>query len=1105
MKLRNFYICIISFLMSVLFVGCVDEPLVDAPALGDGSATLSATVSFFPHAEVLGSRGTPGNAIKDIESLSVIVYDQYQALYRIYNEIPFKLETHRETPSMPDSERNDYGSEWSSTGKDAEGNPIIEESARATFTLPGKLPVGRYYMYCVANLGRDITEKDAESVQTLQSIVLEWNPDAIEANNQMFGYFTTEENAKTDKPLAGFDANAIDITGNNNKVHAWIKRAASKVTVAYDPSGLKQDVFIYIHKVTIKDIPRTCYLGKNNKPGEDFEGDKPTEKDIEKYLIPEGECISYRTEPAGETVENSDKTGLLLNNGSGVKGSDHTPSADALFFYENVQGDFKGEPNKEDYNKEPKLKDVKAFLEALGKGEEVSPKDFDTKDQVPFGSYIEVEGYYISRNPENVGSGKIKYRFMLGKNTTYNFNAQRNHHYKLTLQFKGWANQPEWHIEYQEENPGIYLPDIFYMPYLYNQRAELPVKLNGKCKSLKFEIVENAWGPRDPKSPTSAPDETVKATGGASAGMSPTYYDFVWNRTAWGTYNGISWPCLGFLALTKPSDTPPANILSDVTYSDSISGYNQLKAYYEGKGGSPQFQNTISQKVRELKIFTSGEHDTGDNISLNKYKVKGTTEGGTTDLLIPLFTRPKSMIHGTDYSGNNPYEYFVRYAKIHVTAIFETGAGDKEIKKDIDIYQVPRITNPKAVWRKSGSTESFDVLLTTRAGAPANSDFVGFLSDGSWTAEIEKTKGANNFSLQSNAGDDYYMSVRNDKIVGKTGSQIKFRINFGGTDACGIVTVRYNGGTCIHKIFLRQGYAPIQVGERSTRWCSYNLYSSTGKKNANGDNTTVVGTLVKSPLSIGTFFKKGNYQQGITAANNATWGALVNGPYAFKLSSGGDTKTWAEIDSVQSRRYRYNGTLYRPNITWKWAKFSIDGKKYRVPSYDDYLDITENCDFGFGVLYGDGASTTQTTALAAEGFEDMSGETVTSTQGVRGVIVYNKDADQIFFTMGKFGQGRRTSFNLQGQTHGVLRYGDVTNPLTSNTFNSRHNIFRPIPYNLGHQPGSVYWISQVKVRNQSDVGQDVGAWDINFFSFNFSQYTNNCWRDALPIKLVLDE
>ena len=39
------------------------------------------------------------------------------------------------------------------------------------------------------------------------------------------------------------------------ELHAWIRRAASKVTIAYDATGLKEGVFIYLKSVQIKDIP----------------------------------------------------------------------------------------------------------------------------------------------------------------------------------------------------------------------------------------------------------------------------------------------------------------------------------------------------------------------------------------------------------------------------------------------------------------------------------------------------------------------------------------------------------------------------------------------------------------------------------------------------------------------------------------------------------------------------------------------------------------------------------------------------------------------------------------------------------------------------------
>lgn len=99
----------------------------------------------------------------------------------------------------------------------------------------------------------------------------------------MFGHFT----------IVGQENKSELLTINKKKMelHSWIRRAASKVTIAYDGSGLEDGVFIYLKSVTIKDIPQKCYLGKNNPaaPEDLKDGDEGVKLD----LIPEGETIKY--------------------------------------------------------------------------------------------------------------------------------------------------------------------------------------------------------------------------------------------------------------------------------------------------------------------------------------------------------------------------------------------------------------------------------------------------------------------------------------------------------------------------------------------------------------------------------------------------------------------------------------------------------------------------------------------------------------------------------------------------------------------------------------------------------------------------------------------
>ena len=100
----------------------------------------------------------------------------------------------------------------------------------------------------------------------------------------MFGYFTTKENTPAGANR-NTEASRIAINKKDMELHAWIRRAASKVTIAYDASGLKEGVFIYLKSVQIKDIPVNCYLGKTNTPSENEQSS----------LIKDGEIIKYYT------------------------------------------------------------------------------------------------------------------------------------------------------------------------------------------------------------------------------------------------------------------------------------------------------------------------------------------------------------------------------------------------------------------------------------------------------------------------------------------------------------------------------------------------------------------------------------------------------------------------------------------------------------------------------------------------------------------------------------------------------------------------------------------------------------------------------------------
>ncbi|MDE7350677.1 MAG: hypothetical protein K2N25_06390, partial [Muribaculaceae bacterium] len=109
-------------------------------------------------------------------------------------------------------------------------------------------------------------------------------------------------------------------------------------------------------------------MGADNKP-------KSTEELLNPYNaslseIPATSKIIYSYDEAGNLIESetgavqdfeSDKieesvykTWLTLAKGSGIKGSDHSEKANALYFFENMQGDFSeaDEQVKKEHNKE---------------------------------------------------------------------------------------------------------------------------------------------------------------------------------------------------------------------------------------------------------------------------------------------------------------------------------------------------------------------------------------------------------------------------------------------------------------------------------------------------------------------------------------------------------------------------------------------------------------------------------------------------------------------------------------------------------------------------------------------------------------------------------
>ncbi|MDE6438366.1 MAG: hypothetical protein K2L62_01790, partial [Muribaculaceae bacterium] len=412
----------------------------------------------------------------------------------------------------------------------------------------------------------------ASAIQTadgLRSIRLEWQRNNIAANKQMFGFCTNGRQTVYSNEFSFEDNPTVEISPRMQAqgVHAWIRRAVSKLTIDFDGSGLRDNVFVYIKDAKVYDIADGAYLGHYS-----CIGDAPAREDQLKvrggfgkveggsaHTLVYGAGADHEEWPVVTNGQRFDTYRHQFPSGAETI-SLHDERAYCLPFYENMQGP--GAMKYQDADGDGKIDNPLAG-EHTGEGADRVWTYDEAKDSKPNGTYVEVTGYYESRNNDNVTSGPIKFRFMLGKDVKNNFDCERNHHYKLTLAFKGNGNDVDWHIEYQEAS-GIHLPNPLYISYLYNKSMTFPVRINtgGRTiESIKIDITKNNWAPY-----------YDRANGGK---LDIDYYDEADELSEYGSKN----PELGFLSLIKTAKTR----IGDEDLVDYTGGNNDLdkiKHYY---------------------------------------------------------------------------------------------------------------------------------------------------------------------------------------------------------------------------------------------------------------------------------------------------------------------------------------------------------------------------------------------------------------------------------------------------------------------------------------------------------------------------------------------
>lgn len=1155
-------------ILGVFLSSCRDELLYDNSIIGEGESKVSVSLSFTPMGSALDTR-SEGQAVKNINNLCVVIYKSNGEFYD-------KFMANELTGYTCDQVGNtQYPTDTVNYKVEDSNFEYIQDPKTPKAKFDVTLPYGKYRIYAVANMGMlsdDITENE----ETLKSHRVSWNPEISSDNgvngegyngdHAMFGFFTLADDSRS----VGFSAPELVINKPNMNLHCWIKRVVSKVTIAFDTRNLKESVSIYIRSVTIHDIPNECTIGENNCPQSSDD------------LIADGETLYYGE---GADSESSYKSWMRLWKGSGIVGT-HTEGERALYFFENMQGNYQGQ---KDFLKTQIANETGMSINEPAKDDDgnIILNDngnmaTDFKDRIRYGSYIEVVGYYQSANEGKISQGPIKYRFMLGKNTTYNYDAERNFHYKLTLKFRGWANEADWHIVYDEITPTIMVTDPYYISYLYNQDMTYPVRLTGidyirdNNLHLHAQIIKNNWVP------------TIEKTGALADEISGAYNNldgFAWNKWAYEhTYNGVNYA--GFLSLRENKQII---VGPDQTYG--VDGNDYLRRNYEGIiNVTPRYYADYDLNVAKEGLGVSGSTSDGT------YDVVATDDKSVT-VLLPMYTRPKELIPASDFSGNNPFYAYVREATVRFSLrrnnapdptnstasgysdayditfkVKDQDGNEKDVKYvDVTIYQVPRIVNPKAIWRRSGNNEKFHVQIMQLDAAGASS-FHTFESIGPWRATIIADPG-NLIKLYTDDGQELTKKDIDDKkklyIEGVTGTEADFWYepigSTGANDArCGIIQVEYHNYTCKHLIFVRQGYDKgVKLGNAT--WSCYNAYAAGSNSTTQAEDINSTNVVVTtSPLSIGSLFKRCNYNYAIRESNNESLGWLQNVNVntsvnnlstAYRSGNTYATRTsrWSAIAGYpwsSNRGTKPTGPQNQNDTdtrAWAdtWTAVNKNVGTLTVPSYEDYASLRDNCNYGYGIVYGDGSESVAKTLADAHGFTDYDndgnddGITESGARGVRACIVYNEiNGDQVMFPLGAMGQGRRAlatyTFNYDAAINGTylqwmipyntsyngaLSYSGIGGLLYRPSSTGARNDCRPLTYNLYREPGAVYWFKQPYRKpwaSTQDNDNRVAGWDINYYTLVFNPYdssslgkstttstpTATTSSDALPIKLI---
>lgn len=1032
--MNNFIFRILLGIIPILLsVSCVkDTTEIGGVSIPEGDSQVYLDIEFRPLEDPLTTR-TAGDKIKRIDDINIL-------FYKVADDGTSTLSQHLFLNSSGFTTAEVVPG-TTSTQTNAEA-----KTCKATVNDPIKLSYGKYRIYAVANMGDMRHTSAVASESTLREIQLNWST-TIANNDQMFGVFTTSSSiadAPSYEDVFGklsvnnitYNPNVytLTITQPNLNLHAWVRRAASKVTIAYDGTNLNENVYIYIHSVQIKDVPKQAYLGKRSKA-------------TNTNQLIEGETINYRGNSS------ADLAGITITKGSPTGGSNHSETADALFFYENMQGKTTNPKGKhQDENDENKVTNPNGN----------NPADADYKDGIPYGTYIEVKGYYVNKNQGSASQGDITYRFMLGKNITNDCNAERNNHYKVTLKFKHDANNPDWHIVYDVEKPTLEVANPLYISYLHGEKLDIPVVIRGgKVTSFKATIVDNDWEYEG------HPYININKNSGES-----------FNYNGFLTFKDTTNP-------NNPNEVEAAEREEDFNANSSRSNFTGTSV-----NGTNETHYNVPVYTREVYL---GHGFSGNNSYLHKTR-----------------------------SAHVKFEAIVEIDG--KTQTFEETIEVIQVKRVINPAGVWRPHNSTADFRVT-LMELNEESASDNAFEAGNKDYEPTLSDGPWTASIIQGEdwvqikslngswGTADVTGSTGSKIDFYYKPNSTIAADQTRCGV-IKITYHNNTCVHYVFVSQGDAP-----------VTMGTGSKATRWHTKNVKYK-GNEVDNPVHEGSLFRFHNSEYAIipennyRTGF--GPFENGVTnigrSVNKNVWVLNSSGTLQkdkkWPLADGDNNNYIGARESQYTLRINYNKDYSHYNNASKGKEFEgIMGSNAQVASVEQWNELKKMKRY-YGVLYGEYARETKTKPTDMYEYPfDGSGNAVSNSQkGMRGMFVWDRDGSKghIFLPLGSKGHGHRAQFPDWNATSNVTPYYNVATLKYSNMsepMDRPQNDHRPLLIDLYMAWGAIYWCSNWDSANGDDdysasggsvVAQTGGqnAMDINFNTYDFNTYMEHAtWRN----------